>query len=101
MMQIENENMKVTYTEEGIKNLMRKLTENESKNENSFQDLPETLKSIEIDLENGKYLLNGKPLKNVDEFILEYKNAEWILSMRQYLSKKYSATGNTINGRNE
>lgn len=93
MKQIENENMKVTYTEEGIKNLMRKLAENESKNENSFQDLPKALKSIEIDLENGKYLLNGKPLKNVDEFILEYKNAEWILSMRQYLSKKYSATG--------
>lgn len=49
MKQIENENMKVTYTEEGIKNLMRKLAENESKysHKEVKADLQEQMKQLE------------------------------------------------------
>lgn len=49
MKQIENENMKVTYTEERIKNLMRRLAENESKysHKEVKADLQEQMRQLE------------------------------------------------------
>lgn len=53
--------------------------------------LPEELKSVSLNVENGELIVNGELLQGVFDFSLDFRNGEWSMSLQQ--TKRYVAMG--------